>query len=50
MRGAMSPHTQYAFMMWCSVKKQHRNHFTFTLRIYMGGGKVIDDLLNKNLV
>jgi hypothetical protein len=30
MRGATHPLTQYAFMAWCSVKKKHRDNFTFT--------------------
>jgi len=30
MRGATHPLPQYAFMAWCSVKKNHRNNFTFT--------------------
>jgi hypothetical protein len=30
---ALTPHPQYAFMAWCSVKKaQGQLYFTFTLR------------------
>jgi hypothetical protein len=31
MRGATPPLPQYAFMAWCSVKKQHRDNFTFII-------------------
>jgi len=31
MHGTISPLPQYAFMAWCSVKKKHRDNFTFTL-------------------
>jgi len=31
MRGATPPLPQYAFMAWCSVKKKHRDNFSFTL-------------------
>jgi hypothetical protein len=30
MRGAIPPLPQYAFMAWYSVKKKHRDNFTFT--------------------
>jgi hypothetical protein len=30
MRGAILPVPQYAFMAWCSVKKEHRDNFIFT--------------------
>jgi hypothetical protein len=30
MSGAILPVTQYAFMVWCSVKKKHRDNFAFT--------------------
>jgi hypothetical protein len=29
MRGAVLSLSQYAFMAWCSVKKWHRDNFTF---------------------
>jgi hypothetical protein len=29
MRGAIPPLPQYAFMVWYSVKKRHRDNFTF---------------------
>jgi hypothetical protein len=29
MRGAILSFPQYAFMTWCSVKKKHRDNFTF---------------------
>jgi len=32
MCGAMPPLSQYAFMVWCSVKK-HRDNFTFTFTL-----------------
>jgi hypothetical protein len=32
MRGAIPPLPEYAFMTWCSVKKQHRNNFNFTFK------------------
>jgi hypothetical protein len=35
MRGAIYPLPHYAFMTWCSVKKQHRDNFTFTFIIRM---------------
>jgi hypothetical protein len=28
-RGAIPPFLQYAFMAWCSVKRKHRDNFTF---------------------
>jgi hypothetical protein len=31
MRGAIPPLSHYASMAWCSVKKEHRDQFTFTL-------------------
>jgi hypothetical protein len=31
MSEAIPPLPQYAFMAWCSVKKKHRDNFTFTL-------------------
>jgi hypothetical protein len=33
MNGAIPPLPKYAFMAWCSVKKKHRDNFTFTLRL-----------------
>jgi hypothetical protein len=33
MRGAILPLTQYAFPAWYSVKKKHRDNFTFTILI-----------------
>jgi hypothetical protein len=30
MSGAMPPLPQYDFMVWCSVKKEHRDNFSFT--------------------
>jgi hypothetical protein len=32
MHGAIPPNPQYAFMPWCSVKKKHRDNFTFTFK------------------
>jgi hypothetical protein len=32
MHGATPPLPQYAFMAWCSVKKRHRDKFTFSLQ------------------
>jgi hypothetical protein len=29
MSGAIPPLPEYAFMVWCSVKKKHRYNFTF---------------------
>jgi hypothetical protein len=33
MSGTILPLPQYAFMAWCSVKKKHRDNFTFTLTV-----------------
>jgi len=33
MRGAIPPLPQYAFMAWCSVKKDHRDNFNFTFKV-----------------
>jgi hypothetical protein len=42
MSGAMPPHAQYAFMAWCSVKKKHRDNFTFYhVEISAGTGAVV---------
>jgi hypothetical protein len=32
MSGAIPPLPQNALMAWCSVKKKHRDNFTFTFR------------------
>jgi hypothetical protein len=34
MSGAIPPLSKYAFMAWCSVKKKHRDNFTFHLFCY----------------
>jgi hypothetical protein len=34
MSGAIPPLPQYAFMAWCSVKKKHRDNFTFYLSMH----------------
>jgi hypothetical protein len=31
MSGTIPSHPQYAFMVWCSVKKKHGDNFTFYL-------------------
>jgi hypothetical protein len=33
MSGATPPLPQYVFMAWCSVKKEHRDNFTFTFTL-----------------
>jgi hypothetical protein len=33
MSGAIPPLRQYAFIVWCSVKKERRDNFTFTFYI-----------------
>jgi hypothetical protein len=33
MRGAIPPLPQYSFIAWCSVKKQHRDNFAFSLTL-----------------
>jgi hypothetical protein len=35
MSGAIAPLPQYAFKVWFSVKKKHRDNFTFTLTSYL---------------
>jgi hypothetical protein len=34
MSGAIIPLPQYAFMAWYSVKKKHRDKFTFTFYVF----------------
>jgi hypothetical protein len=34
MRGAIPSLSQYAFMAWYSVKKKHRDNFTFTKKLW----------------
>jgi hypothetical protein len=41
MTGATPPLPQYAFMEWCSVKKKHRDNFTFSVSIEYGIKAVI---------
>jgi hypothetical protein len=43
MSGAIPPLPYYAFMAWCSVKKKHRDNFTFTFTETQG--KVLGQLL-----
>jgi hypothetical protein len=33
MRGTIAPLPQHAFMVWCSVKKKHRDNFTFSFTL-----------------
>jgi hypothetical protein len=33
MSGAILPLTEYDIMAWCSVKRKHRDNFTFTFEI-----------------
>jgi len=35
MFGAIPPITQYAFMVWCSVKEKHMDNVTFTFYLYV---------------
>jgi hypothetical protein len=37
MRGSITPLPQYAFMAWCSVKKNHRDNFTFSFALSLVG-------------
>jgi hypothetical protein len=34
---------QYAFMVWCSVKKKQRDNFTFYLYLYLGIRKLLSN-------
>jgi len=35
MHGAIAPLLQYAFMAWCSVKKQHRDKYYLYLSFFI---------------
>jgi hypothetical protein len=41
MRGAVPPFPQYAFMEWFSVKKEHRDKFTFIFT-FAGRQKILN--------
>jgi hypothetical protein len=41
MSGAIHPLPQYAFITLGSVKKKHRDNFTFTCRLLLSGGTII---------
>jgi hypothetical protein len=43
MSGAIPPFPKCAFMVWCSVKKNHRDSFTFTLPLSINYTKLLTE-------